>query len=155
MFDRVTGFVNPVVAQYWRDHYDLAHLVKDHWTAQHDLIKGRIHLIVGTADTFYLDGAVRLLDKQLQELGAQAHVAYIPSRTHFDLFRVGTDELGLYDEIAKQMYAVARPTSAWLHAGWVLPSTYFANGLQLFGRKMAGNRSLNLLSCLLYGGIEI
>lgn len=110
MFDRVTGAVNPVVAQYWREHYELAHLVREHWTAQYDLLKGRIHVIVGTADTFYLDGAVQLLDKQLRELGAQAHITYMPGRTHFDLFTVGTDELGLYDEIAKEMYAVARPS---------------------------------------------
>ena len=112
MFDRVTGAVNPIVAQYWRDHYDLAHLVKEHWTARHDLLKGRIHVIVGTADTFYLDGAVQLLDKQLRELGAQAHITYIPGRTHFDLFTVGSDELGLFDEIAKEMYAVARSSGS-------------------------------------------
>jgi hypothetical protein len=97
LFDRMTGAVHPDVAQYWKDHYDLTHLVSERWSTQHDLLKGRIHLIVGTADTFYLDGAVHLLDRRLQELGAQAHVVYMPGRTHFDLFTLGTDELGLFD----------------------------------------------------------
>ena len=113
MFNRATGAVNPEAVQYWHDHFDLTHLVEDHWPKQHDLLKGRIHLIVGTADTFYVDGAVHLLDKRLQDLGAEAHVLYMPGRTHLDPFTIGTDELGLFDVIAKQMYAIARPGSSW------------------------------------------
>jgi hypothetical protein len=103
--------VHPDAARFWHDHYDLAHLVTEHWSTQHDLLRGRIHLIVGTADTFYVDGAVHPLDKRLKELGAHAQVVYMSGRTHFDLFTIGTDELGLFDEIAKQMYAVASPSS--------------------------------------------
>ncbi len=112
MFDRVTGDVDPKVVAYWHDHYDLAHLVEAHWQQSGSLLKGRIHLLVGTADTFYLDGSAHLLDARLRKLGADAHFTYIPDRTHFDLYKVGADHYGLFDEIAAEMYATARAGSA-------------------------------------------
>ena len=113
MFDRVTGAVNPEVVRYWHDHYDLAYDVEQHWAERGPLLKSRIHLFVGTADTFYLDGSVHLFDARLQKLGADARFTYIPGRTHFDLYRTGDDSQGLYDQITSEMYAVARPGARW------------------------------------------
>ncbi len=109
MFDRDTGYVNPAVVAYWRDHYDLAHICQADWAERGPYLKGKIHVYVGTADTFYLDGAAHLLDATLKGLHADAHFTFIPNRTHFDLYRVGNDRMGLFDEIAAQMWAVARP----------------------------------------------
>jgi len=113
MFDRVTGDVNPGVMAYWREHYDLAHIVQTHWVERGADLKGRIHLYVGTADTFYLDGAAHKLDAVLQGLGAEAHFTYIPDRTHFDLYVAGSDRGALFDEIGAQMWQVARPGQSW------------------------------------------
>ncbi len=113
MFDRVTGDVNPYVVAYWHDHYDLAHLVEEKWPTESALLKGRIHLFVGTADTFYLDGSAHLFDARLAKLGADAHFTYIPDRTHMNLYVVGKDRYGLFDQIATEMYAVARPGGTW------------------------------------------
>ncbi len=109
MFDRVTGAVHPEVVQYWHDHYDLAHLAEQHWPENGALLKGRVHVFVGTADTFYLDGSAHLLDARLARLGADASFTYIPGRTHFDLYKTEGDPQGLYDRITREMYAVARP----------------------------------------------
>ncbi|MCU1313263.1 MAG: putative esterase [Acidobacteriaceae bacterium] len=113
MFDRLTGEVDPQVVAYWRDHYDLAHLTEEHWARNGELLKGRIHLFVGTADTFYLDGAARLFEARLRKLGADPHFAYIPERTHFDLYKVGDDRMGLMWQILSEMYAEARPGVNW------------------------------------------
>ncbi len=113
MFDRTTGDVDPKVVAYWHDHYDLASQVEQHWTERAAVLKGRIHLYVGTADTFYLDGAAHLFEARLKAVGADAHFTYIPDRTHFDLYQVGEDRAGLSDEIGAQMYAVARPGKMW------------------------------------------
>ena len=112
MFDRATGDVNPAVVAYWREHYDLAHLCQADWKERGPYLKGKIHVFVGTADTFYLDGAAHKFDAVLQSLHADAHFTFIPNRTHFDLYNVGNDRMGLMDEIAAQMWAVARPDSA-------------------------------------------
>lgn len=112
-YDRETGQVDPAVVAYWREHYDLAHIVETHWEERGADLKGRIHVYVGTADTFYLDGAAHKFDAVLAKLGADAHFTYVPSRTHFDVYKIGDDRQGLFDEIAAQMYAVARPGAEW------------------------------------------
>jgi enterochelin esterase-like enzyme len=113
MFNRVTGDVDPSVVAYWRDHYDLAHIVEANWPALAPDLKGRIHLIVGTADTFYLDGAAHKLEAVLNRLGGEPHFTYLPGKTHFDLYAVGDNRFALFDQISREMYAVARPGAHW------------------------------------------
>ena len=113
MFDHETGVVDPAVVQYWHDHFDLAHVVETTWAQRGSMLKGRIHLLVGTADTFYLDGAAHLFEARLAKLGAEPHFTYIPNKTHFDLYSVGEERGALFDRIGAEMYAVARPGEHW------------------------------------------
>ncbi len=117
MFNRATGDVDPNVAAYWGDHYDLAHIVTTTWAQRGPQLRGKIHVMVGTADTFYLDGSAHKMDAVLQGLHADAHFTFIPDRTHFDLYTTkvnGKDDPGgLLDVIATEMYAVARPGNDW------------------------------------------
>ena len=111
MFDRQTGVVNRQVVEYWRDHYDLAHIVETNWAERGSDLKERIHVLVGTADTFYLDGSAHKFEAVLSRLGADPQFTYLPNRTHFNLYSVGKDPSGLLDRISSEMYAVARPIS--------------------------------------------
>ena len=113
MFDRETGAIHSEVVAYWREHYDLAYIAETHWAERGAALKGRIHLFVGTADTFYLDGPAHKFERVLNRLGADAHFTYIPDRTHFDLYKVGDDPRGLYDQIGAEMWATARPGESW------------------------------------------
>lgn len=113
MYDHETGAVHPDVVAYWHDHYDLANIVATHWAERGASLKGRIHLIVGTADTFYLDGSAHKFEAVLNRLGAEPHFAYLPDRTHFDLYLTGKDPNGLFNQIGAEMYAVARPGADW------------------------------------------
>jgi hypothetical protein len=108
MFDRVTGEVNPEVVKYWAEHYDIAKKVEREWPQNAHNLKGKIHLIVGTADTFHLDESARLLQKALEKLGADAHFTYLPGKTHGDLYEANGDRMALMKQITKEMYAVAR-----------------------------------------------
>jgi hypothetical protein len=112
-FNRETGDVDPAVVAYWRDHYDLANIVSTNWVSRGPYLKGKIHLFVGTADTFYLDGAAHKFEAVLRSLDADPHFNYIENRTHFDLYKEGDDRQALFDTIAAQMYAVARPGQPW------------------------------------------
>ena len=109
MFNRETGDVNPAVVEYWREHYDIAHLVAKNWKTIGPDLLGKIHLYVGTADTFYLDGPAHRLQAVLDSLHADAHFTFIEGRTHMDVYKIGDDGGGLFNQIAKEMYAVARP----------------------------------------------
>jgi hypothetical protein len=74
-------------------------------------LDGKIHLYVGTADTFYLDGAAHRLKAVLDGLHAHSDIRFIPGRTHFDLYKVDDDRLAMLKQISWDMYAVARPDS--------------------------------------------
>ena len=111
LFDFATGDVDPKVAAYWRDHYDIAHRIRSDWPALKPDLDGKIHLYVGTADTFYLDGSAHLLKQAFDSVGAHEDITFIPDKTHFDLFERGGDRQALMKDIAWAMYAHARPGS--------------------------------------------
>ena len=111
MFDRATGVVDPAVVAYWRDHYDIAHLIQTQWPRLKPDLDGKIHLTVGTADTFYLDGAAHRLQAVMDGVGAKSQFTFVPDRTHMDLYVEGDDRQALLKKIAWAMYAVARPGS--------------------------------------------
>ena len=109
MFNRDTGDVDPAIVVYWHDHYDLANIVATDWASRGKDLRGKIHLFVGTADTFYLDGAAHKLEAVLKGLNGDPDFTYIENRTHFDLYKEGDDRMALFDKISAEMYAVARP----------------------------------------------
>jgi hypothetical protein len=109
MFSRDTGDVDPAVVAYWRDHYDLAHIVATDWASRGKDLRGKIHVFVGTADTFYLDGAAHNFEAVLKGLNADPHFTFIEDRTHFDLYKESDDRMALFDKIGKEMYTVSRP----------------------------------------------
>lgn len=103
IFDRDTGIINQFVAKSW-EKYDISRILRGNWATLGPKLKGKLHIIVGTADTFHLDEAVRLLDGELKKLGSDARIEYLEGRSHFDMYQDG-----LGDRIANEMYAVARP----------------------------------------------
>ncbi len=109
MFNRSTGKVNPKVATYWRDHYDIAYRIKTKWDQLKPYLDGKIHLIVGTADTFYLNESAALLKKALQSVGAKAEVEFRPGKTHGTVFVKGNNRDWLMQQITWAMYHQARP----------------------------------------------
>jgi S-formylglutathione hydrolase FrmB len=113
MFNHATGVVHPEVVAYWQKHYDIAYRVQQQWPQIGPDLRGKVHLYVGTADTFYLDGAAHKLDAVFQSLHADEHFTYVPGATHFTVYRVGKDPFGLFNQITAQMYAIARPKAHW------------------------------------------
>ena len=103
LFDIDTGRIDPAVQKAW-EKYDISRLLRTNWKTLGPKLKGKLHIIVGTADTFHLNEAVKLLDDELKKLGSDAKIEYIEGKTHFDLY-----QNGLGDRIANEMYAVARP----------------------------------------------
>lgn len=65
IWNPLTGRMNATTAQYWWNHYDLCHYLKTHWSTVGPQLKGKLHLTVGTMDTFYLNNAVEMLQKFL------------------------------------------------------------------------------------------
>jgi len=53
-----TGEINPEVARYWREHFDLTATLQRDWERLGPRLVGKLHITMGTKDTFYLDAAV-------------------------------------------------------------------------------------------------
>ncbi len=81
IFDRKTGTINHKVAQSWQP-FDINHKLKTEWKTLAPKLKGKLHIYAGEFDTFYLEGAVRLLKKTLQDLGSDAEVEIVPGMVH-------------------------------------------------------------------------
>lgn len=58
IWDKDSGDIDPKVAAYWRDHFDLAHIVQRDWATLGPKLAGKIHVYVGSADTYFLTDAV-------------------------------------------------------------------------------------------------
>lgn len=83
-WDRKTGTVNTEVTRAWED-YDIRLILERHWDALGPKLAGKIHVFMGDADTFYLEGATIRLKETLAELGSDAVVEIHSGRDHFDL----------------------------------------------------------------------
>lgn len=105
VFDRETGRIDPFVAKAW-EKYDISRVLRDNWKTLGPRLKGKIHIVVGTADTFHLNEAVQLLDTELKKLGSDAKIEYLEGRDHFNLY-----QRGLRERFLKEMYVVARPAA--------------------------------------------
>ncbi len=84
LWDRATGQIDPDVARAWQQ-FDIRLQIEQHWQHLQPLLAGRVHIIVGDQDTYYLDGAVRKLADSLKQLNSDAEVTFLPGRGHSDL----------------------------------------------------------------------
>ncbi len=65
IIDPITGDIDKKVLEYWKEHYDLTAILKRDWPTLGPKLEGKLHLMVGDADTYFLNNAVHMLQKQL------------------------------------------------------------------------------------------
>ncbi len=66
LWDAETGAIDPEVARYWREHYDLTALLQRDWERLGPKLQGKLHVTMGTKDTFYLDAAAHRMEQFLE-----------------------------------------------------------------------------------------
>jgi S-formylglutathione hydrolase FrmB len=84
LFDRQTGAIDPEVAKAW-EKYDIRLVLKRNWSQLAPDLQGKLHIYVGTLDTYRLEGATRLLKAELETLGSDAEVLLVEGRNHGSL----------------------------------------------------------------------
>ena len=67
LWDEHTGQIDRSVAEYWREHYDLAYIMKRDWATLGPKLVGKLHFAVGDMDTWYLNNAVHLTEAVLTD----------------------------------------------------------------------------------------
>jgi hypothetical protein len=66
IWDKKTGKIDHSVAEYWRENYDLRHILERDWATLGPKLVGKIHIYVGDMDTAYLNNAVYLMEAFLE-----------------------------------------------------------------------------------------
>ncbi|HEX4486861.1 MAG TPA: hypothetical protein VH088_11370 [Terriglobales bacterium] len=66
IFDKETGVIDPIVAGYWKEHFDLSAIMQRDWTTLGPRLQGKLHIYVGSADTYFLTDAVYYLEDFLK-----------------------------------------------------------------------------------------
>jgi hypothetical protein len=66
LFDPSTGKIDKEVAAYWREHYDLSHIIQRDWAILGPRLNGKLHIYIGDTDTFYLEEATMRLEEFLR-----------------------------------------------------------------------------------------
>jgi S-formylglutathione hydrolase FrmB len=81
LWDRATGKIDPDVAKSWQ-RYDIRLILERNWDRLGPKLTGKVHVYTGELDTFYLDGAARLLQESLKKLDSDAIVELFPGKDH-------------------------------------------------------------------------
>ncbi len=67
IWDKRTGVIDKTVAAHWREHYDLGHILRRDWEkGLGRKLEGKLHVYVGTMDSYYLNNAVYLVEEFLK-----------------------------------------------------------------------------------------
>ncbi len=68
IYDKYTGAIDSSVAVYWKEHYDLTHIIQRDWSKIGNSLQGKIHIYVGDMDTYYLNNAVYSAEDMIKKL---------------------------------------------------------------------------------------
>jgi hypothetical protein len=66
LWDKLTGKIDREVALYMRDRFDLVYYLNQHWKEIGPKLVGKLHLICGDMDNFYLNEAVYEMEEFLE-----------------------------------------------------------------------------------------
>jgi hypothetical protein len=66
IYDKVTGKIDPEVAAFWRENYDLGYILRRDWATLGPKLAGKLHIYVGDMDNYYLNNAVYLVEDFLE-----------------------------------------------------------------------------------------
>ncbi|GJM33078.1 MAG: hypothetical protein DHS20C18_20790 [Saprospiraceae bacterium] len=67
IWNKITGEIDAEVANYWKENYDLAYILKRDWEKLGQKLEGKIHIYCGDMDNYYLNNAVYLMEDFLKE----------------------------------------------------------------------------------------
>ena len=81
LYERKTGAVNPKTSKAW-EKYDIRLVLERNWKELGPKLKGKLHVYNGGLDTFYLEGATKLLKQSLADLGSDAVIEIFPGKDH-------------------------------------------------------------------------
>lgn len=77
VMDKLSGAINPAVVEHWR-RYDIRLVLEQNWAKLGPKLRGKLHILTGTWDTFYLNPAVELLRDFLKTTSYDGYIELLP-----------------------------------------------------------------------------
>lgn len=65
-YNKWTGEIDREVVEYWRENYDLTHILERDWATLGPKLEGKLHVYMGDMDNGYLNNAVYILEEFLE-----------------------------------------------------------------------------------------
>jgi len=84
LWNRKTGEIDLRTAEAWKK-YDIGLTLRDNFAKLAPELAGKLHIVMGDKDTFYLEGATKLVQATLKELGSDADVEIVAGRDHSNI----------------------------------------------------------------------
>ena len=66
LWDKETGVIDPAIAEYWKENFDLRHILARDWQTLGRKLEGKLHIYTGDMDNYYLNNAVYLAEEFLE-----------------------------------------------------------------------------------------
>ncbi len=66
LWNKKTGVMNPKVAEYWKDNYDIRNYLQKNWYSLAPKLIDKVHVYVGDADNFFLNNGTRKLQEYMK-----------------------------------------------------------------------------------------
>ena len=86
LFNRETGEQDPFVQRAWQK-YDIRRIIETNWDTLGPKLLGKLHLVVGSVDTFHLEEASIQLCDFLKSKGREDVCEIVPDRDHMNLYQ--------------------------------------------------------------------
>ncbi len=77
IWDKRTGEIDHEVAAYWKENYDMRHILERDWETLGPKLAGKLHVFVGDMDNYHLNNAVYLLEEFLESTTAPYYGGFI------------------------------------------------------------------------------
>jgi len=77
IWDKVTGEIDHDVAEFWRENYDLVHIVDRDWATLGPKLAGKLHIYAGDMDNLYLNNAAYLAEAFLESTTAPYYAGVV------------------------------------------------------------------------------
>jgi len=97
LWNRQTGAIDIAIAKTW-ERYDIRMLLENNWQTLGPKLAGKLHVYVGSEDTFFLEGPVRFLKESQGKLASDAVIEVFPGKDHGTLMNAA-----LRQRIAREM----------------------------------------------------
>ena len=76
LWDKKSGDINPEVAEYWKENYDLLYYLQQNWATVGPKLVDKIRVYTGDMDTYYLEYGVRRLEEWMKTTTAPHYKGY-------------------------------------------------------------------------------